>query len=650
MSKKLTIKVEKDHIESLISASPVKAIEELIWNGLDADASNVEIQYIEGENRIRQIIVKDNGHGIEYQVAQNAFGSLGGSDKKLRIHSPNDRVLHGKEGKGRLKAFVLGDLITFESFYNSKGYSKFFTIKLDRNNIKTSIISDLKSRRKRETEPGVTVKIDNINQANSSKLFHNNAIKTLEERFALYYMSYPDFKITVNKIPLDFSSVIKNIFESKKIKIAEQGKIEEFEIKIIEWKKEIERKLYYCNNKGICFLENRLGVRTYGYPITVYIQSKYIEELHRENKLNVGELDRILFQVTQEAKEITKKYILDRKHEEAQNYIDQLKEEEIYPFKFPPVDEVDKLKRKAFDIVALQINDYVPDFNKQDKKSKQFTLSLVKEALERDSTNLQKIFEEVINLPKGKREELRDILDKTSLSVIIDTMKEITDRLRLIYELGLILFDKKYNKEVLERKHLHQIVKNESWIFGDDYTYGVDDITLKNVLKAYLQYLGRNDFEEVINSKDNKNLGDIPDICLWKQYSLGKAGHFENLVIELKRPTKTISLTELDQIKKYARRVSADERFPMDRTKWTFILLSTKLNDDALFECEQDDREFGHIFSKKNIDVFVVRWGDLLNKAEARHQYIKEKLNYNISENDEGINLLKEKYSQYLPN
>ena len=73
------------------------------------------------------------------------------------------------------------------------------------------------------------------------------------------------------------------------------------------------------------------------------------------------------------------------------------------------------------------------------------------------------------------------------------------------------------------------------------------------------------------------------------------------------------------------------------------------MNDDAISECNQKDRSFGHIDTKDNYDVYVKKWGDLLNEADARHQYLKTKLNYNIEENEEGIKILKTKHSEYLP-
>lgn len=653
MEKELEINVAKDHVESLTKVSGLTAITELIWNSLDADANSISIKTASNSLGIYRITINDDGHGMSYNTAQIAFSNIGGSYKKNAGKSPKNRVLHGKEGKGRLRAFALGDFITYKSNYRDSKLRS-FEIKLDRNNIKHPIISDLSDLKKSEEATGVQVTIDNINPKAASFL-EGNGFKELEERFAVYYMSYPTFKVNIDKRTLDFTSCIKRQIEDKVIfDVRDDEKFNgvrvPFTFKIIEWTRVCEKKIYYCSEKGISFGETALGIRTGNFHITVHILSKYIEELHLSNDLELGELNVIIAHVTNYAKDLARKYIRERKHEEARSFIDDLKQQGIYPFSAEqPKDKVEEAERQVFDIIALQLNEHLPSFTDQDVKGKKLTLSLIKEVLQRDSSGLEKIFSEVINLPQDKRDELTDILERTSLSTIVDTMKEISDRLRTIYELRLILFDKEVSKNVLERKHLHKIVKNESWLFGDDYTYGADDVNLRNVLKQYLKYLGRDDFESTQIDDEDSKLDDIPDICLWKQFNSGKVGHFENLIIELKRPTKTVGIDELEQIKKYARAIANDQRFPKAKTKWVFVLLTTKMNDDARSECTQKDREFGHIDSKENCEVFVKGWGDLLNEAEARHQYLKNKLNYNISEDEEGVKLLKLKYDKYLP-
>ena len=104
MSKIIDLGVEKDHIESLTKANGINALAELLWNSLDADASEVKIEYVPTKlGNYEYIKIIDNGHGLTYEKAQDVFSRLGGSEKKLKTQSPNGRQYHGKEGKGRYK-------------------------------------------------------------------------------------------------------------------------------------------------------------------------------------------------------------------------------------------------------------------------------------------------------------------------------------------------------------------------------------------------------------------------------------------------------------------------------------------------------------------------------------------------------------------
>ena len=73
------------------------------------------------------------------------------------------------------------------------------------------------------------------------------------------------------------------------------------------------------------------------------------------------------------------------------------------------------------------------------------------------------------------------------------------------------------------------------------------------------------------------DLTRIPDICLFQQICPSYE-NFEHLVIELKRPTLTLTLKELDQIRDYALTVADNPMFDKTRTKWHFILLGQDLD------------------------------------------------------------------------
>lgn len=650
MSQTLNVNVQKDHLESLTNVSGTSALMELIWNSLDADATEIEVVSIGNDLSIESIEVRDNGHGMTHEKALTAFENLGGSTKKERKFSPNDRAYHGEEGKGRYNAFGLGHLITFKSFYVDGDENKVFEVTLDRNQLKSPNVGDALTRAN-DGKTGVIVKIDNVIHDKANKAFSDSNIEKIEQKLAVYYQRYPTFNIKINGRTLDFTSyIINEVTEPISFKLEEDSSTTfKFELRIVEWLRPCEKKLYYCDTNGISFGETNLGVRTSGIQLSAYLMSEYIDELHRTNQLNLGELDVVLSCAYNESKDIIRAYIRNRLHERGKEFIAELKEKELYPYKDEPDGEVEVATRQVFDIVALNINEYVPNFSDQEDVSKKLTLSLVKEALESDTTAFQKIFTEVINLPEEKIDDLKDLLETTSLSDVIDTMKEVTDRLRMLYELKVVVMDPVQNNKVLERKHLHKIIENETWIFGDEYTLGASDVSLKNVLKSHLNQLGRDDFESEVEEGDNTNLNTIPDVCLFKQHNNGKPGYFRNLVIELKRPTCDAGTDEYNQIMGYASKVSEDNRFEKDKTEWTFVLLVNEIKDEIHLQCSQQHREYGHIHASDNLNVHIRTWGSVFSEAEARHQYLKEKLNYNISEDREGLELLRSRYNDYLP-
>jgi Histidine kinase-, DNA gyrase B-, and HSP90-like ATPase len=648
MSKKIDLGVERDHIESLTKANGITAISELIWNALDADASIVRIEYEKNIlDGIETIKVSDNGLGLDYSKAQEIFGRLGGSEKKINTTSPSGRHYHGKEGKGRYKTLSLGDLVIFTSFYNYNDQYKSFNITLDRNNLTYSEISDLTSVPKSQNQSGFEVLIQNINQDVANQAIELKARKEIEQKFASYWVNYPNFSIFFNGIKLEFDSLIKHT-EQTEILIEHNDVQYKINFKIVEWNFDIKKKMYLCNVKGVPYKELNLGLRS-TIPISIFIESGYIEKLHRENLLDLDNLDDTLNMVIGESKKIAKDYVRKRLHHYSGEYIKELKTKGLYPYKDVAINVVEETKRQVFDIVALQVHEYLPHFDQQDDKSKKFTLSLIKESLEKDSSSLQRILTEVIELPEEKRNELFEILGDTSLSNIIDTMTEIVNRLNLINGLEQIIYDDKLSRKVKERKHLHKIVVKETWIFGDNYTYGVDDVTLKNVLKSYIKdSLEREDFQETVDSGDNSDLQTIPDVCLWQQFSMGNAGK-ENLVIELKKPTVDAGFKEKTQIESYATKVANDSRFPKDKTRWKFILLTRNIKPEIAPLLKQTNRKFGHLTEGDNFDVYILPWGHILDEAKIRHEFIRDKLNLNLQDNEKGLEYLNRKYKEYLP-
>ena len=66
MSKQILVQAQADYIASLSRSSPILALEELIWNALDADAHEVKVDLIVNQvNGIDAIRISDDGTGVD---------------------------------------------------------------------------------------------------------------------------------------------------------------------------------------------------------------------------------------------------------------------------------------------------------------------------------------------------------------------------------------------------------------------------------------------------------------------------------------------------------------------------------------------------------------------------------------------------------
>jgi hypothetical protein len=310
---------------------------------------------------------------------------------------------------------------------------------------------------------------------------------------------------------------------------------------------------------------------------------------------------------------------------------------------------VEQAEQDVFDICAATVHEYIPEFESVDKSARRLTYKLLRDSLEQNPSNLNTILGEVFKLSDQQQEDLADLLKRTSLGAIIHTAKTVTDRLSFINGLEQMLHETTIRKFVKERKQLHRILVEELWIFGDEYTLGADDVSLRTVLQEHCKILGLADLSKQLTKPESKELSDIPDLLLWQQYLRGKGDEFEHLVIELKRPTVKISLDEINQVKRYATKVLDNRHFDKSKTRWTFIVVNDDIADDAIEDVRPRDRKPGHVHMGTYHDVWVVNWSEVIQRAKVKLKYMQEKLNIAVDDNSEGRAYLKAKYAHLLP-
>ncbi|RJO73137.1 MAG: DNA mismatch repair protein [Myxococcales bacterium] len=643
------VKVQPDHIQRIAEGkSAVQAVAEMIWNALDGDASTVEVKIVTNDlTGIEEIQVIDDGHGIPYDLALTSFENLGASWKKGQT-SEEGRRLHGQTGQGRFCAYSLGALVRWKTRYRKEDRVYAYEITGTDFDPKKFKISPRVISKNKNT--GTEVIINNPRKTLRS-LLADDAFLRFTEVFALYLRQYPSVKIRYNGRLLDPGAVQVHVVEyDLEPATFQDGRTIQGKLTIIEWKHKVERELVFCDGAGFALHSIPPGIQARGFDFTAYLKTDYFRELHDNRLLVLEELLPDSVKLVEAAKDTMRAHFRRRLAEDARNIVDQWKADEIYPYEGQPRNIVEQVERQVFDVVALNVNEYLPEFSASDLKSKKFSLHMLKAAIEKSPAEARRIIQHVLELPKEKQEELSALLEKTSLEAIINASKLIIDRLEFLTGLEVILFSYEGKNKLKERQHLHRIIAENTWIFGEEFHLSVDDQSLTEVLRKHLAILDK-DRTELAPVKTLEGGTGIVDLMLSKKIPQPRRDQIEHLVIELKRPSQDITSEVTTQIEKYAFAVAEDERFKGTPTRWIFWAVSNDMDKHTRRKTtNQKNRPDGilHEAEDQNITIWVKTWAQIIEACRARLAFFQEGLNY-MATQDAGLSYVQELYSKYLP-
>lgn len=649
---RVSVEVENDHLERLTSArKPVIAIAELIWNALDADACNVFVTVKRNDLTGKEIIrVEDDGEGIEHLEALRVFGKLGGSWKKEKRYSQRERrMLHGQKGEGRYKAFGIGNRVRWSTAFEENGQTKAFTISARRPHLKDFEISEPKPV---ESTTGTVVEIHDLRGEYPSIDDATAVASELAIRFALYLRQYQQVSIWFDGVKVDHTAAESHYKEYELPRLEmEDGTSHSVTLAVIEWKVSFERALYYCDESGFAMEQRPPGIKEPGFTFTAYLKSEAVRQLEERAAFAFGEGHPEVDRLHDMAKAGMKEHFRRRRAELAQGLVEEWKAQKVYPYEGEPSSLIERTERQVFDVVAKNVNDYLPTFSETDAKSKRFSLRLLRQALETSPSAVRRIMQEVLELPKEKAEDLAGLLDRTTLSAVINATKVVVDRLDFLRGLEILLYEPESKDQLLERSQLQKILEEHTWLFGEEFTLSVADQSLDEVLKAHRGLLGRDeeaDYTDEVTRPDGSR--GIVDLMLSRAIPQARDEEREHLVVELKRPKQKITSAVLTQTMSYALAVAKDERFRDTKTKWYFWAVSNELDDTARSMVSASDRPFGlhHRHSDPDVEVWAMPWSAIIRGCVSRMSFFRKGLEYTAG-NEAALALLREMHDKYLP-
>jgi len=580
------------------------------------------------------------------QRAEHDFESLGDSWKlKTSRTALKSRVIHGKEGQGRLKFYSLARRACWVSVYQDRGISFTLSIVIDADSLhKSSVSEPVESKSGGET--GTVVELTPLKD-NFDWLISEEARLEFGAIFAPYILQYPDVSIVYDGHSVDPNATIERAHEfPQEIIICPRRVVKDLSLRVIEWKSKAgSRKIYFGGETGVVLGSQPANITAPGFDFSVYAYSPFFQEIANANLLEVdGLTDPDFARVLEYIRETVGDYFRTRQAEKSSELIQELIDAGVYPYEGDPRDEVERRERQVFDIATHAVSSYSRDFKKADNSLKKITLGLLREAISHNPESVSRILRAVFNLPKVRQDEFSSLLQKTELGHIISASSLIADRIVALRVLGEMVFEPKHRHTIKERGELDVLVRDNTWIFGESFHFTMAEVGLTKIMGRVSQELSLRREKGAKARKPDGKIGRI-DSFMGRVVPHPDRRHREFLLVELKRPSLVVSRKELDQLEDYVNAILAQPDFIGTSTFWSFYLVSGEYDAVVKERITQKDRPVGLYLDKPNHKVWVKSWAELIRDAESRLEFVQEKLQIEVTAEEIGEKIAQLKSS-----
>ncbi|MFR1684452.1 MAG: hypothetical protein ACLSV3_06045 [Roseburia sp.] len=373
---------------------------------------------------------------------------------------------------------------------------------------------------------------------------------------------------------------------------------------------------------------------------SVFVKSDFFDG--QENDCMEMESDQISLFTDEDDKKVykeLKKFIAKFIEKKIGNYMSQkaddavrqmIEERKTFP-KFPD-DPYGKMQKQDLEKVTKEIYKIEPKIfyklKPVQEKSLLGFLNLLLNSRERE--NVLTIVEQIVELTPEQRQDFSDMLRKTKLENVIETIKFVQDRYKVIELLRTIVFD--MTQYANERDHIQKIVQQHFWLFGEQFNLASADERMKNALEKYINILyGVKDIEATLDEDAEQERRMDIFMCNVRDIEASfRTTMEENIIVELKAPKVILSKKVLRQIEDYMDFVRKQPNFNSEYRRWKFIAVCKEVDEDVKgrYKTFEDKGKIGLVIQVENYEVYALTWDDVFKSFELRHAPLLKRLNY----------------------
>lgn len=617
----------------------VQAIAEYIWNGFDACATKVEVDFNEDLNSselgsFTKITINDDGYGIPYGELGYKFGKVFESLKRS-IKTDKNSLVKGKNGYGRFTFYAFARYAKWKTTYKKAQIFFEYEISISRESLQTFSTTEEKESKYRTSS--TRVEFSEIDSCVSKESITKELIPYLKSEFAWFLKVCPEKSLVINGVELDTNGMVADVSDESISLKDKQGEEYIFPFTYIEWKEKLKSeasRIYMLNNNlELKFSRTtRLNNKGDNFWHSIIVISDFFDNMDIDITEEEEEDDskRHLFSETNHYvlyRELINKinqFLSDKRRpflkKHAQQLIAAYESDNVFP-KFGKnswdIIRYDELKGIVAGLYEVQPKIFIGLNNDQ----KRIFLELINQMMDYSQrSSLFKIIESIIDLSAYEREEFAQILKDTRLSSIISTIKLLHDRLIVLSNLKQIVFN--HDWKAGEVKNLQVLIENHYWIFGEEYRFiCAEEVKFHEALCAYRNKVFKDDNDYDVNHPSAKREMDL--FLSGRDFPNDNP---RNLIVEIKNPTSVKKLTnkQTDQIEDYVDVVLKTDMFNSANEEWEFVLIGNEYDSKVARKIQ--DVHTGLYFEGERYKLYVRTWSDIINSAEKRIRFLLERL------------------------
>jgi hypothetical protein len=640
------LKSGRDRVLSMADkASAAEAVAELIWNGFDAEATEIDVSIATNElGAPYELVVEDRGPhcGIDPSAARDLFlteGDSWKSEKKFSEHVR--RPLHGRMGRGRLLSYSIADRVTWTSTYESDNGRKRTRIVGERSRPSGFAISPPEDT---TDDVGTTVRLKLRDTQKVAKIGDPDFKHRVLERMAESLRS-SDVIVRWQGQELDPEEVIRQRADVDLPQLDEEvlrghGAPT---LTVVEWQSDFgSKKVMLCTDSGATVTEYQpSAIPPVPFSWTAYLQWKGFTDpdLMGAADLHVPEVKHQ--QLLAEAERGLAAFLAKRLGAERGRIVQAWKDEGVYPYRGEPKTKLDNVERDLFDVVAVIASPAIP---KRGTSQKKLTLRLLRESIRAEPGRLAAALSAVVQLNQAELESLDLLLQRISLGSIIRQSHKVADRLDFLEGLSSMLYADATKKTFNEIDHLHPLLVNEPWVFGDEWDLSYSEHGLTKVVRSAVESSGEAVLALEPVTLDDGRRGRV-DMLFHKHHP--ESEQTRHLVVELKRPGK-LTMKHYSQLVEYAVTISNHPEVAGGKHKWDFWLVGTDV-DASVAEQRSDAVSYpGFVMERQTYRLWVITWGELLDQMRRKYEWYRSRLELAPTEQS-GLDYLQRVHAEFLP-